>query len=66
MSQEFQIGDIIQTIGFATYDNIVPIGTLGEIIHIRHRYRNIHRYMTINIYIVICIQHRIMVILHRT
>ena len=40
MSQEFQIGDIIQTIGFATYDNIVPIGTIGEIIHIRHRYRN--------------------------
>lgn len=40
ISHEFQIGDIIQTIGFATYDNTVSIGTIGEIIHIRHRYRN--------------------------
>lgn len=34
------IGDKVRTKSFAVYDNNVPIGTIGTIVHIRERYTN--------------------------
>lgn len=36
---DFQIGDSIKTMGFADYDRQTPIGSIGTIVHIRHRYQ---------------------------
>jgi hypothetical protein len=35
---ELSVGSIVKTIGKASYDDIIPIGTTGTITKIRHRY----------------------------
>ena len=40
MEKVFEIGNTVKTIGMADYNDNVPIGTIGKIIRIRHRYCN--------------------------
>ncbi len=36
---EYNIGDVVQTVGMAYYDKEVPVGTVGTVMRIRDRYQ---------------------------
>ena len=40
MKEEFKIGDYVKTHSLAIYDTNVPIGNIGRVVHLRHRYIN--------------------------